>query len=102
LSVPFEKTYLMESKVLVQAPMIMKEATINRKFAHTAEHGYIGLMPRRAEVDDLIYVLHGGQVPFVLRKSDEAYTFIGECYVHGIMDGECLNICETVETVILH
>ena len=100
LSVPFEKTDLLESKV--QAPMIMKEATINRKFAHTAEHGYIGLMPRRAEVDDLIYVLHGGQVPFVLRKSDEAYTFIGECYVHGIMDGECLNICETVETVILH
>jgi hypothetical protein len=33
-------------------------------------------------------VLRGGNVPFVLRKSDErSYNLIGEAYVHGIMDG---------------
>jgi len=36
-------------------------------------------------------VLEGGSVPFVLRGLDEGgYKFIGESYVHGIMEGEAL------------
>jgi hypothetical protein len=53
---------------------------------------------------DLICILFGGQTPFILRKvedvpailSKRAETWeeislcrlIGECYIHGIMDGE--------------
>jgi hypothetical protein len=100
LSVPFEKIDLLKSKV--QPMMVMKEATTNRRLAHTSQHGFIGLVPRRAEIADVIYVVHGSQVPLLLRKSGERYIFIGECYVHGIMDGECFDFCkDTVETLVL-
>lgn len=54
---------------------------------------YIGLIPASAIVDDWIYVLLGGQVLYVLRtcnSGDRNATYIGECYVHGLMDGEVM------------
>ena len=53
----------------------------------------LGLAPEKTKKRDLICILYGCSVPVVLRKhhagkSDEHYTFIGECYVHGIMEGE--------------
>lgn len=49
---------------------------------------------------DTVAVLHGGDMPFVLREVPEqlsktnigsGYTVIGECYVHGLMRGEALD-----------
>jgi hypothetical protein len=42
---------------------------------------------------DVNIVAIGCEVPFVIRHIDmvrleKAFTFVGECYVHGIMDGE--------------
>lgn len=59
------------------------------------EKGYMGVVPLDTKVGDLIYVLAGGQVPYLLRPSHTAprpntYTFVGPCYVHGIMYGEAL------------
>lgn len=50
----------------------------------------IGLVPREAEPGDRIFLLQGFDTPFVLRKSgkDSHYLIIGECYVHGHMDGK--------------
>jgi hypothetical protein len=43
------------------------------------------------EVGDRIYVLMGADMSCVLRKVDEGmYSFGGEAYVHGTMDGEVL------------
>jgi len=55
-----------------------------------SRRGYIGLAPADAEVGDEIHLLAGGNVPYVLRRrsGDLAFTFVGECYVHGIMFGE--------------
>ena len=62
----------------------------NRRFALT--HGkYMCLVPDEAEIDDVITLLDGCQVPFLLRQSRGKFRLIGDCYVHGIMYGEALN-----------
>lgn len=53
---------------------------------------FVGLVPEAALADDLICVFDGGRVPFVVRKRGPAYTLIGECYVHGMMHGEALQL----------
>jgi hypothetical protein len=60
-----------------------------RRFLMT-EDGYMGLAPSEAEVDDEICLLFGGEVPYVVRRVDQHHRFIGDCYVHGIMDGEAM------------
>jgi len=37
-------------------------------------------------------VLYGVETPFVLRPVEGAkHTIVGDCYLHGMMDGEALN-----------
>ncbi|KAE9373755.1 hypothetical protein N431DRAFT_315758, partial [Stipitochalara longipes BDJ] len=55
-----------------------------------SSHGYIGLAPGRADPGDLICVLFGGSAPFILRKQGNNYILIGECFCHGLMDGEII------------
>lgn len=58
----------------------------------TTATGHMGLGPRTAQVGDLVYLLLGGEGPFILRPKEQTGTFqfIGECYVHGLMKGEGL------------
>lgn len=54
-----------------------------------------GTSTLKAEEKDSICIFLGGRVPFVIRpKADGQYQFIGECYVHGLMDGEAMNDLE--------
>ena len=50
----------------------------------------MGIVPAAAKVGDLVCVLLGGQVLYVLRSTDQynLYEIVGECYIHGLMDGE--------------
>ena len=45
-------------------------------------------MPKEARLGDKIVVIKGGQVPLLLRPQQGSFRLVGECYVHGIMDGE--------------
>ncbi|KAF5623055.1 heterokaryon incompatibility (het-6OR allele) [Fusarium sp. NRRL 52700] len=57
------------------------------------EKGMLGLVPLLAEAGDEIYVLNGGAVPFVLRKGKRLLNgrrLVGECYIHGLMNGEAI------------
>ncbi|KAF2839922.1 HET-domain-containing protein [Patellaria atrata CBS 101060] len=45
------------------------------------KRGRLGLGPRAMRPGDLLYALHGGRVPFVLRLCNGYYTLIGEAYV---------------------
>jgi hypothetical protein len=56
--------------------------------------GYLGLIPFETERDDLVCVLLGGEMPFILRPEGSYYTLVGECYVHGIMDEEVLEAAQ--------
>jgi hypothetical protein len=73
----------------VEASMV--KFAVSRRFCITRE-GRMGQAPRTAEIGDLICIFEGGRVPFVLkRKVEEKFSFVGESYVHGIMQGEAMN-----------
>jgi hypothetical protein len=59
------------------------------KFVIT-KRGFAGVVPNLSQVDDVVAIMKGGCVPFVLRESGEKWRLVGECYVHGIMKGEGL------------
>jgi hypothetical protein len=53
--------------------------------------GYLGHVPIGSQTGDRICILFGSAVPFVLREDkDGFFKLVGECYVHGIMDGEAM------------
>lgn len=52
--------------------------------------GFVGLCPRNTQEGDRICVLRGAKAPFVLRKNQDHFTMVGECYVDGIMYGNSL------------
>ena len=60
---------------------------VNRRMFRT-EDGYIGLGPRDMRVGDSIALFSGGSLPLVMRKHARRLVLIGDCYVHGIMNGE--------------
>jgi hypothetical protein len=65
----------------------------NRKFFVSKDSGLLGLAPLYAKAGDLICIFYGCSVPVILREHVSAghyFQFIGECYVHGVMDGEAL------------
>lgn len=59
----------------------------------------MGVFPERTQVGDVIVIILGATKPFGFRQVGNAYIIIGECYVHGIMDGELININEGTEAV---
>lgn len=66
-----------------------RQITEGRRF-FTTLGGYMGIGPPRMRKGDLICVFLGGNVPWVVRRDGCEYELVGECYVHGIMDGEVL------------
>lgn len=74
-------------------------ATTDRRFFLT-EKGYMGLGPKAMRKGDVVFILRGGQVPFLLRPAGrenvprvgevDTHVLVGDCYVHGIMDGEAV------------
>jgi hypothetical protein len=68
-------------------------------FFRTQEKGLIGLCPFATKSSDLVVILYGGPVPYVLREQSDTnrvsgdqepcgkYEFIGECYLEGYMYG---------------
>jgi len=58
----------------------------------------IGLCPHNAIVGDIVVVLYGGRVRYLLREktaqkgepNSKAYEFVGECFLHGYMEGQAI------------
>ncbi|KAH7156594.1 heterokaryon incompatibility protein [Dactylonectria macrodidyma] len=62
---------------------------------YLTEGGYVGTGPNNIAEDDMIVVLFGSTVPLVLRKHDlidgvDTFSYVGEAYCDGIMNGEAL------------
>jgi hypothetical protein len=57
----------------------------------TTRDRYLGLAPLTVDEGDMIFLLRGADVPFILRKvTEDEFQLVGQCYVHGIMNGEFL------------
>ena len=57
------------------------------------KEGYIGLAPISTRRGDQVWVIPGARTPFILRNPpgreiSSHREFVGEAYIHGIMDGE--------------
>ncbi|KAG5657653.1 hypothetical protein KAF25_007686 [Fusarium avenaceum] len=73
--------------------------------------GSIGLAPDRAEVGDVVFVVQGASVPFVLRAvrrdseglggaAEQCYSLVGEAVVLGVMDGEIWDLVDNGKKVV--
>jgi hypothetical protein len=55
--------------------------------------GYVGQFCLDAQLGDCVCIPLGSAVPYLIRPSpNNTYKLIGECYVHGIMQGEAFDI----------
>jgi hypothetical protein len=58
----------------------------------------MGLVPSETLVGDCVSVLTGTEVPFILRKPSSfrgkfrRFLLVGESYIHGLMNGEALEV----------
>jgi hypothetical protein len=63
--------------------------TTGRRLVVT-QRDMLGMAPWETKHGDLVFIFEWGTHPFVLRPAETTatYTLVGECYLHGIMDGE--------------
>lgn len=62
------------------------------KCPYMTRKGYVGMGPGEACPGDVVVILFGSRIPYVLRPSGDGtmYCFVGEAYCDGVMDGELL------------
>jgi hypothetical protein len=59
---------------------------VGRALANTTK-GHLAMVPSKARKGDVIAIVDC-PFPIVLRPKGQGYEYIGECYLHGFMDGE--------------
>jgi hypothetical protein len=74
----------------------VQESHKGRRFCITA-NGYMCTAPYNSERGDVVVIFEGFRMPFVLRKSGNDWKLVGDCYVHGIMDGELVVPVKDIE-----
>jgi hypothetical protein len=67
----------------------------------TTESGYIGMVPQWSRVGDIICLIYGLDVPYVLREVEGRFRLVGNSYVHGLMDGQGLHLPREDEDFVL-
>lgn len=63
-----------------------------RRFCITNK-GYMGMVPPLCKPTDVVCIILGALTPYIIRRSSDnetSYEIVGECYMHGMMDGEML------------
>lgn len=95
---PSTAKQMMSSSKNGEADMYATEARhycFNRSFFVTSA-GRMGIGPSDTRLDDIVAVLPGSGVPFVIRRREEAggWLIVGESYVDGLMAGEAIQSWE--------
>ncbi|OCL01440.1 hypothetical protein AOQ84DRAFT_383747 [Glonium stellatum] len=89
------------STILIKFTKRLLSVVWGRKLIKTASHDFLGLGPSKPEKGDFVCILYGCSVLVLLRKVEDApyFSFIGECYIHGMVDGEAFGIKNTTINV---
>ncbi|KAM5353402.1 hypothetical protein ACJ41O_000052 [Fusarium nematophilum] len=74
--------------------LIYAQAMVRGRALFVTTRGVFGLGPYRVREGDVVTILFGTQVPIILRPDGDAYTWVGDAYVHGIMEGEVIEGCD--------
>jgi hypothetical protein len=53
--------------------------------------GHLGIGPAVMKNGDLVCVLFGANVPYILRPNEDHFFLIGECYMHSLADGQVID-----------
>ena len=81
--------------VLHEHDYYVSQVMTNREFfiAEDASTSYMGITMGVPRDGDCVCILLGGDTPFVLRPLGDGYwCFLADAYVHGIMDGEAMDM----------
>ena len=69
------------------------------------DRGYLGLGPMTMKPGDEVWILKGCRCPVLLRRRADLeagmFSYIGDLYVHGVMQGEGLSLAEDFEGIKL-
>ena len=79
----------------------LKCTTFGRRVFYTSK-GYMGIGPAAMKIGDSVSLFLGGQLLHVLRVDGQTQEYVGECYVHGLMDGGAINDKSVFETFNIH
>ena len=64
-------------------------ARLNRRSLARTSKGLVALVPAEAEPDDIVWLVRGGNMFYILRPDGPGkHVLIGEAYIHGLMNGE--------------
>ena len=68
-------------------------ASLGRSF-FVSEKGHFGICPKNTRPGDVLAVVFGASVTFVLKpnEKDSTFSLVGGCYIHGFMEGEALDL----------
>jgi hypothetical protein len=50
--------------------------------------GFVGQVPTHTIQGDIVVIIMGAAIPFILYQSGRGYRLLGQAYIHGIMNGE--------------
>lgn len=92
LAKPRAELSLPEYREQMNMRMAKSRANVMRNLGFS-EKRFLLMIPNNAVVGDVIWALAGGQVLYILRSTEQEngqYRYIGECYAHGLMDGDIL------------
>lgn len=72
----------------------VNQACYGRRLCWT-QKVYAGVVPAASKITDKVCAFFGGQVLYVVREKETSlHEFVGECDIHGLMDGEVIQWVE--------
>ncbi|KAF7509584.1 hypothetical protein GJ744_007622 [Endocarpon pusillum] len=74
---------------IARLELSLEQSLQNRCF-FTTTYGYLGVGPRCTRPGNLVTILRGGNMCFILEDQGQHYRLLGEAYTDGLMDGKLM------------